>query len=430
MKISSTPCKWIALSLCALLFATVAGECISEAKEVEISYWTFLNPEGNKPREQGLKKNIDRFHEKYPNIRVKVKVIPPTEIDKQIIMAVSVGKGPDVARISSLVLSQHFAADTLVSLEPYVKNWTEAQRNDFITPWDFTVHKGQKMGLFLENRTTLLQYRADLLEKAGLQVPTTLEELAVAAKKLTTARVSGFMLGLSESRRASSLQESLPPLIWSAGGDVLDADRKAAFDSPSGVKAFQWLKDLVKVHNAMSIEAVSYNMDQMQAAIKAGTVAMTTLGNYRTKGIRSAKAVGDTWKTAPVPGFGKGPAAATIFGWVLTMSKDVQHPDEAFKFIEHLISAESQEIYAMIGGEVPSRKSTYERPWFKTKDAEEMKMWKDYIDSHGRLFLWPEKYTPLAELWAKSAQQVILNDAPIKETLSNAAAAYNDMIKN
>ena len=429
MKITAISSRFIALSLCAVLFAVAAGERIAQAKEVEISYWTFLNPEGDKPRDVGLRKNIERFHEKYPNIRVMVKVIPPTEIDKQIIMAVSVGKGPDVARISSLVLSQHFAADSLMPLDPYVKNWTEEQRNDFITPWDFTVYKGQKMGLFLENRTTLLQYRADLLKNAGLMVPTTLEELAAAAKKLTTPRVSGFMLGLSESRRASCLQESLPPLIWSAGGDVLDADRKAVFDSPAGVKAFQWLRDLVKTHNAMSIEAVSYNMDQMQAAIKAGTVAMTTLGNYRTAGIRSAKAMSDVWKTAPVPGFGKGPAPATIFGWVMTMSKDVKHPDEAFKFIEHLISPESQEIYAMIGGEVPSRKSTYQKPWFKTKDAEEMNMWKDYIDNHGRLFLWPEKYTPLAELWAKAAQEIILKDSPVKETIANAAKEYNNMIK-
>jgi len=43
----------------------------------EIVYWDFIKPGDGSPRGNALAKNVERFHAKYPDIRVKVEVIPP-----------------------------------------------------------------------------------------------------------------------------------------------------------------------------------------------------------------------------------------------------------------------------------------------------------------------------------------------------------------
>lgn len=44
----------------------------------EIVYWDFIKPGDGTPRGNALAKNVERFHAKYPDIRVKVEVVPPS----------------------------------------------------------------------------------------------------------------------------------------------------------------------------------------------------------------------------------------------------------------------------------------------------------------------------------------------------------------
>ena len=55
----------------------------------------------------------------------------------------------------------------------------------------------------------------------------------------------GFALGLSEDGNGTGLIETFIPWIRSAGGDFLDKDGKAVFNSDAGVKVVNFIKELV-----------------------------------------------------------------------------------------------------------------------------------------------------------------------------------------
>ena len=404
-----------------------------QAGTTEIRYMTFIDPKKEGPRQEALRQNIESFEKKYPEYKVIVEVVPWAEIDKILISAIASGKGPDVVRISSLVLGQHIPAETIIPLDRFFAKWTQEERNDFITPWDFTVWDGKKMAFFLENRTVPLYYRQDYLEKAGLdKPPRTLEELVKfsAAVKKALPNVAPFAVGLSEKRRSATLMEAIPPLVWSAGGEIIDGQGKAIYNSPAGVRAFQFIRDLVKKHEVMPRSVVAYTYDDIHSGLRSGTIAMAVLGSHRYVAIRSGMKPEDQkyFKTSLFPGFG-GPSPALVFGWVLTITKVSKNPEGAWKFLEHLISPEAQVRNARIGGELPSRRSTYKDPWFETEEAVHMKIWKDYLNEYGKVFKYPEKYTQMAEGWAEAAQKAILMDVDVKQALDEAAGKYNKLLE-
>ena len=421
------------LILILFLFGAALPPTVN-AEKTEIKYLTFVDPTKPDPRSRALREIISNFEAKFPQYKVVVNVVPWQEVDRTLISAVASGKGPDVTRISSLVLGQHISAKTIVPLDRFISQWTQKQKEDFIAPWDMTVFDGKKMAFFLENRTDILYYREDYLRKAGFdgKPPTSLEDLVKKATGIQKAfpNTAGMAIGLSSKKRAATLQEIIPPLIWSAGGEVTDSKERAIYNNEGGEKAFQFIVDMVKKYQVMPKSVVAYTYDEIHSGLEGGTLGMATLGTHRYVSIRSGMKpeIQKYFKTAPVPGFGK-IAPCLIFGWALTVTSVSKNPEGGWKFIEHMISPESQLINARIAGELPARKSTFENPWFKTEEASHMNIWKDYIDKYGRVFKYPEKYTEMAEGWGEALQKIILQNADVKQALGEAAQKYNSLLK-
>jgi multiple sugar transport system substrate-binding protein len=217
-------------------------------------------------------------------------------------------------------------------------------------------------------------------------------------------------------------------LYWGAGGaDPFDPKTdRAIFNSSAGVRVFQWLQDMVYKYHGLPREAVSYDYEKTVDGVKSGTLAMAFAGTFRVVATRAAGRLGDNLQTAPMPGFNAGiPCVASTSGWVYCIGKDCKNPQAAWAYIEHAVSRESQVINARLGGELPSRRSTYTDPWFKSPEAAELVSWKDYIDKYGRALKYPERYLDAMENLADEAGAVILNNKPIQQALDDAAKKYN-----
>ena len=86
----------------------------------------------------------------------------------------------------------------------------------------------------------LLVYRKSLLQAAGVNPPTTVDELIAAAKTLTTDRVKGFFAGNDGGIGALG-----GPMLWSAGQDYLNEDQtEMGFDAHRGAEALGRLRTL------------------------------------------------------------------------------------------------------------------------------------------------------------------------------------------
>jgi ABC-type glycerol-3-phosphate transport system substrate-binding protein len=286
------------------------------------------------------------------------------------------------------------------------------------------------MALPWDSRVWLLWYRSDLLEKSGQKLPQTLEELGRVCGAMTTDQVMGFGMGASDAQLGAGLIETFIPLLWGAGGDMLDSKGQAVFNSPAGVKTLEYLRDLITKYKATRPNVVSMSADDVLSGIKAGTIAATFQGSHRVSAGRAAAATGDNLKTVPIPGWtADKPTPARLAGQTLAIGTGSKHPDGAWKFILFHLGKESQLKFAR-AGVMPSRRSTYDDAFFTDSPVgKEMKNWSVYAAQYGRMESMPQDYPKLVTPLVHAVQEVLVSGKDPKTSLDAAAAQYNALHK-
>lgn len=395
------------------------------SKKVTLRYWTFLDPKDPGPRSKAQSQIIEAFHKKYPEIEVKPEVMAWQQIDPQLVQAVGAGKGPDVTRISAESVAANTQADTIISLNPWTDKWSKAQKVDFHGDWDASLIAGKRTALPIGVAVTIFCYRKDLVEKAGLKVPGTWDELIGAAKALTKDPIWGTSVGLSQKNRASNLYQTFFPQVWSYGGDVLQG-KKAVLEHPAWVETFRYWRDMVRTHKAAPPGIINETSDTAMEGFRAGVIATMFQANHKLAQVKTSKVIPpNSMGVTFMPGKGGKPAPDLISGWQIAMCKDVKEKEAAWLFIDHMLSPEMQLINAKVAEEVPSRKSVGADPWFKTEEARDIRVYLRVASESGKTLPYPAEFASLCDKLAVAIQQVIVNNAPIEKMLKEAQDKYN-----
>jgi multiple sugar transport system substrate-binding protein len=116
----------------------------------------------------------------------------------------------------------------------------------------------------------LFVYRKDLLDKAGIQPPKTLDELMVAAKKLNDPAHGVYGIALRGGRGSGANVWRWMPYFRGLGGKWFDGD-KPAFNSEAAVKATQ---DYLELFKYSPPGTATGNWDESTGAFLAGNAAM------------------------------------------------------------------------------------------------------------------------------------------------------------
>src|SRR5215813_5089590 len=411
--------RWLAGLLAGLIFG-IAQPLFAATP---LKFWTFLTVDSPDPRSAALKSVIEGFNKSQSEYEVQIQSINYGRIDNQVIQATAAGEGPDIINVYSDLLPTHIAAKTIVPLDAYVSKMSAQEQNDFVMPLKAFQDGGKQMAVPWETRVWLLWYRKDLLAKAGVQPPKTLDELGEAAGKVTTPQVMGFAMGASTGNLGAGAYETFIPLLWAAGGDITDAQGKATFNSDAGVKVLNYLHDLEAKYKGMRSTVVSMTADDMVSSFKAGTAAMVIGGSYRVAAARAGQP--ENLVTEPIPGWSADkPTPARVAGQTLSIGANSKNKDGAWKFIQYYLTAPSQLAFAK-AGVMPVRSSVYKDPFFQTPQGEETQRWATYAKDHGRLTRTPTDFAKLSENLAKAIQEVLLKNADAKKSLDAAAADYN-----
>jgi len=134
---------------------------------------------------------------------------------------------------------------------------------------DVTTGKIHQYGIPLYYWITNFYYRTDLFEEAGLQPPTTVEEMRATAKELKERfGVYGFMTGMGNPTTAFGIT------LRGEGKEVL-TDGQPTFNNAAGLTALNHLIGLVKDE---TIDPTSFELTSSIAAVDLfcqGNVAMT-----------------------------------------------------------------------------------------------------------------------------------------------------------
>jgi multiple sugar transport system substrate-binding protein len=209
----------------------------------------------------------------------------------------------------------------------------------------------------------VLIYRRDLFEQAGIDsTPTTWADFRDAAQQLTRDGRYGFSAPLAQS---NFLVAQWLPMLWSFGGELLSDDRQqAAFNSPAGIEATQFLVDLYK-DGLVPPGAIEADHDGVITAMQQGQAAMAlTYSPYLLEMNNPEKSefAGQFAVAATIPikeGSGLEAGRTLLAGWGVAVAKNSDNKAGAWSLAEYLTRDDVQKTLAVEHGNAPTVESVY-----------------------------------------------------------------------
>lgn len=226
--------------------------------------------------------------------------------------------------------------------------------------------KGKLWGIAIMIEERMLSYRKDLFEEAGLKVPTTVDDMIVAAEKLTKKDKNQF--GFSQRNRAGgSAGYDWFGWLYSYGGRAFDDTYKTQLTSPEAKAAL----DAYLAAEKFTSPAKNRSYGEIVKELQTGVAAMGNDVTIITPLLEDPKASQFAGKFgyAIAPAGPKGPRPETS-SHLLALSSLTKQKEPAWQFVEWMTSRENNKAWIFAGG-AAFRESMY-------KDAEIMAKYPQY----------------------------------------------------
>lgn len=179
----------------------------------ELTFWTWV---------PNIDKEVALFEAKYPAVKVKVvNAGQGTPQYTKLRTALKAGSGaPDMVQIEFQAIPTFTITNSLLDLRPY---GASALKDKFVdwTWQQVSGSKGEVWAIPQDTGPLGMLYRKDIFDKHGIQVPTTWDEFAAAARKLHKADPDVYLTNLASSQVAA-----WHGLLWQAGAKPY-VDRKS-----------------------------------------------------------------------------------------------------------------------------------------------------------------------------------------------------------
>ncbi|MGF6822384.1 ABC-type glycerol-3-phosphate transport system substrate-binding protein [Microbacterium sp. ZKA21] len=179
------------------------------------------------------------FEKEHPDVDLNIELQTFDKRDEQISAALAANSGPDIVLITPDQAATYLNVGGLLPVDDAI-----ADDRDIFFPGtlDAATFEDELYGVPLFQNVFTTAYNTQIFEDAGLELPTTWDEIRQAAPVLADNGIAVMdYLGTPEQ----TLNLSFYPFLWQAGGTVFSEDgTKIAFDSEEGVEALQFLVDL------------------------------------------------------------------------------------------------------------------------------------------------------------------------------------------
>jgi len=336
----------LAIIVCLALCLGCGGEKSGEgaggktAGGVTITVWETYNSE----ERAVFLELVEEFQAANPGINIDAVNIPFDGMEPKILTALATNTAPDIVRVDVGFLPKLAMRGAVHPLDEYASG--EVTGELFPVTLASCKIDGHLYGLPDQVNGLCLFYHRDLFEKAGLDPdvpPMTWDEFVGYAEKLTDRENGVFGFGMR-----NSLWWSLP-FIYSFGGNILTDDNKAcALSEDEAVAGFQFKVDL---YSKYKVEGGAWRAGGIRddVGFQSKKYAMVLNGPWAVKGLQAA---GIDFGVALIPA---GPAghATNVGGNNLAVLATSVHPEEAYKFLEHVVSRHSQAKWANELGQIP-----------------------------------------------------------------------------
>ncbi|MBQ7840486.1 MAG: sugar ABC transporter substrate-binding protein [Lachnospiraceae bacterium] len=323
---------------------------------------TMVTTLGNETRDQLMK---DLVEASCDNIELEIITPPSDQAGEKIVAMLQAHEDIDIVEDG---LDRHYIENGWIAdLTDYVAEWDEYETilpslKDRQASFD-----GKVYGLYYGRYERCLFYRADWLKEAGIEVPTTWNELYDAAVALTDPSQNRYGYAMRGNVNGGDymqmlLQASLSSELMDLATPYITKEGKSIYEYPEAIEACEFWIDLY--NNASNPDSLAWGYPESVEAFYSGTAAflindaevIATCEQYMEDG---------TWGTAPLPvhdetgesWFPQGGAHFCITGFS-------EHKDEAFEVLKVICGQEGNMELSKINGTLPVHTTAAQDPFF------------------------------------------------------------------
>ena len=269
----------------------------------------------------------------------------------------------DLAFISTDWLAEGQAAGLIRDLQPHL---ARAPIPDFPDAWSPSLlglqrFNGGFWGMPYHDGPQCLIYRKDLLQAAGLPIPTTWTQFHEAARRLHAPEQGryGTVLALYPDGHNSFYDFCIH--VWTRGGEPFGPGARPSFNTPQAIAAVDFIRTLARDTTAMVPGASELDSVKSGLLFCEGKIAlMTNWFGFAALGETAAELsrVRGLVDIAPLPAGEGGRSVSLNVFWVLALAAGSAIPDLAWEFLRHLASAPMDKLTTLEGA-IGVRRSTW-----------------------------------------------------------------------
>jgi putative chitobiose transport system substrate-binding protein len=368
---------------------------------------------------------IANFESQNPGIKVNWVDVPWAAMENKILTAFSAKTLPDVANLNPGFASKLAGQNAWLDLDAKV---SDAERSSYLPNiWKASTLNGKSFGIPWYLTTRLTIYNTDLLKQAGIsKPPATYAQLAKVAQEIKdkTKKYAFFVTFVPQD--SGEVLESFVQM----GVTLVDAEGKAAFNSPPGKAAFQYWVDLYK-KGLLPKEVLTQGHRQAIDLYQAGETAFLASGPEFLKTIaNNAPKIAQASAIAPQLTGDTGKKNVAVMN--LVIPRATKQPEAALKFALFVTNDENQLAFAKAANVLPSTIKSLADSYFKEVPPTATTVEKARVISAQQLqqaeILTPtlKDFNLLQKAIYENLQAAMLGEKTVDKAVEDAAQQWNN----
>lgn len=339
-----------------------------------LTYWASNQGPNIDADKKILTPELAKF-QKQTGIKVKLEVVPWSDLLNRILAATTSGDGPDVLNIGNTWSASLQASGALLPWN--AKNFDAIGGKDrFVTSavGSSGAEGKDPSAVPLYSLAYALYYNKQMFADAGItKPPTTWDELVADGKKIHAKDANKWGLGAEGGNLSNNIHQAFA-LGQQHGADFFDKSGQPTFTSDGAVAAVKQYVDFMAKDKIIAPGNAEYAQNQSLTDFAKGKTAMVlwqaAATSFASQGMKPTD-----WGAAPVPVQSGTPGTGTsvnsmVAGINIAVFNNTKNVDGAKKFVKFMTSDAEQVYLNKSYGSIPPVKAAQADPAFSAPDLQ------------------------------------------------------------
>ncbi|MYU22090.1 extracellular solute-binding protein [Streptomyces sp. SID8352] len=366
-----------------------------DEKSGTLRVWLFQEVD-TKPKQKVVDAVLADFRKEHEDTKVNIEYIPVETRAQRIKAAFNDPKSaPDIIEYGNTDTAGYVKDGGLLDITKEFEAWDEAKDTDPTARQSVTVD-GKVYGAPYFVGVRALYYRTDIFKELKLKPPTTLAELATAARAVRAAEPGMYGIAVGGAYTYGAM-----PFLWANGGELAsgkDGSYASGIDSAEAQKGIKEYTSLFSDDNCPAAKCAGMGGNDTVTAFAAGKAGMAIGGDFSHAAIEAGKVKGK-YAVVPLPGVKAGSIAPAFAGGNnLGVLKSTTHRTLAVDLMQRLASKKTQTEMFDAMGFLPTFSDA------RRDVAEKEPFVKPFVDTLAA----GTKFVPASPAWAQIDSSLVL----------------------